>query len=535
LEDNLVDHEMLAAVVAGGGLACELVRCDSRVDFEALLTATTFDLILSDYTLPSFDGLAALEMARQVQPDTPFIFISGTIGEARALAGRKRGAVDHVLKGQLHRLVPTMQRALREAAVRRERKLKEALLGQAQKMAAVSRFAGGLAQHFHHTLAVIRGNLELVLLVHAQLDPHVRECLGNVVAASERAANLIRQLMALGLMQVIQRAPLKLNEVIANLLEVLRRVSGPEVHIECNFDPQLPYVAADVSLLEQVFLNLVLNARDAMPHGGHLVLTAERARVDVARAGELPGPTAGDYVCCTIRDNGTGIRPEHLPFLFEPFFTTKEIGKGHGLGLAVVYAIVQQHGGWVEVDNRVGAGSAFKIFLPIVAPPATIPSAELPERETRAGSERILLIEDDPSVSLITRRILEGHGYEVVAESLAREVLSGASVCTGVDLLLANMILPSGVSGTELAEKLRKANPNLKAIFVSGYGAAILGSDTNLIRQMRGSFLKKPYSPRQLVEAVRRCLDGAKSDPEKSAGILPRPREVQACLMPTNS
>jgi len=514
LEDNESDHELIVTALAKGNLTCDFVRCVSREEFEGLLKSVVFDLILSDYTLPSYDGMAALSVAQKLQPDTPFIFVSGTIGEERAVESLKSGAVDYVLKDRLGGLVAAAKRALRDAHQQRECVRLEVKLRQAQKMEAVGRLAGGVAHDFNNILAVIRGNVELVLMADTDLDSHTRENLGDVVAATERATNLIRQLFALGQKQVMQPMPIRLNDVIENLLRMLRRVIGEDVHLEWKPDAQLPYVAADIGMMEQVILNLVLNARDAMPKGGCLLLSTERVFIDEAHPRPAPEARSGEFVCCTVSDEGTGIASEHLPHIFEPFFTTKDTGKGTGLGLATAYGIVKQHNGWMEVQTCVGVGSTFQMFIPIAAPPVILESPESTRSSLRGGNERILLVEDDPSVCLTTRRILEAYGYEVVSASSGRDVLNSPRyITTGFNLLLTDLVLPGGVSGQELEKELQRENPGLKAIFVSGHAYGTAATDTDLIRRdQAGCFLQKPYSSQQLLKAVRKALDGNKAD-----------------------
>jgi two-component system cell cycle sensor histidine kinase/response regulator CckA len=389
-----------------------------------------------------------------------------------------------------------------------ERKELEAQLRQAQKMEGIGQLVGGVAHDFNNLLAVIRGNTELLLMDAEQLSGRASECLKQVVAAADRAATLTRQLLAFGRKQVMQPQLVILDQVIGNMIKMLKRIIGEDIDLQCHFAAGLPCVEADPGMMEQVLVNLVVNARDAMPRGGRLVITTDLTNVDTAYTQTHPEARTGDFVCLTVSDTGTGIVPEHLPRIFESFFTTKETGKGTGLGLATVYSIGKQHQGWVEVSSRVGVGTTFRLLLPAL-PPSFRPAADAKtEAELRGGTETILLVEDDSAVRLTTRRVLERFGYKVceaMSASDALEIWRGQS--EGIALLLTDIIMPQGVTGRELAEQLRAERQELKVIFLSGYGEDVSGTDTDFIRRTKSRFLQKPCSTRTLIETVRICLD----------------------------
>jgi PAS domain S-box-containing protein len=384
----------------------------------------------------------------------------------------------------------------------------EAQLRQAQKLKAVGQLAGGVAHDFNNLLAVICGNAELLLLNEEPLSARASECVKHVISAAERAANLTRQLLIFSRKQAMQSQPVALNDVIANLTKMLKRVLREDIRLECRYAAQLPFIQADPGMLEQVLLNLVVNARDAMPKGGHLLITTEAASVDEAGAQTNREARAGEFACLTVSDTGTGIAPEHLQRIFEPFFTTKDVGKGTGLGLATVYGIVEQHQGWIEVSSRLGEGTTFKIFLPAIPAPAEKAAAAPAEAELRGGAEAILLVEDDEPVRRITRRVLERYGYTIWEASTAREAREvWRSHREEVALLLTDIVMPEGVTGRDLAEELRKDRPGLKVVFMSGYSAEVVGKDTEFFRRTRSRFVQKPCSPGTLVQTVRQCLD----------------------------
>jgi CheY-like chemotaxis protein len=310
----------------------------------------------------------------------------------------------------------------------------------------------------------------------------------------------------------MQAQPLLLNEVIANLTKMLNRVLRENIDLQCQYAALLPYVQADTGMIEQVILNLVVNARDAMPQGGQLRVATEQVTLVEAHARVNPKARAGEFVCVMVSDTGTGIAPEVLPRIFEPFFTTKELGKGTGLGLATVYGIVKQHEGWIEVSSQVGVGSTFTVFLPAIATPARLAEAAAAGAEVLGGKETILLVEDDHAVRLTTRRVLETKGYTVREATSAREALELWQSHAGeIALLLTDIVMPGEMTGRDLAERLWEQRPGLKVVFMSGYSAEVLGTGTDFIRRTRSYFLHKPSTSRAILETVRQCLDQTES------------------------
>ena len=388
-----------------------------------------------------------------------------------------------------------------------ERRQLESRLRQAQKMEAIGQLAGGVAHDFSNLLLVMRGNAELLLLDSDNYPEQTKDSLKQITAAAERAANLTRQLLAFSRKQVMQSQPLALGDVIANLTKMLKRLIGEHIDLQCHYGSHVPLVQADVGMLEQVLVNLVINARDAMPRGGQLDVATERVMLDRAAAEANPEARAGEFVCLTVRDTGIGITDDQLPHIFEPFYTTKEPGKGTGLGLATVYGIVQQHRGWIEVSSAPGRGTAFKIFLPAL--PQGVEASQSPEAVTplRTGTETILLVEDETLVRMITRRMLEAGGYKVHEAASGPEALRVWSANSKeIALVLTDIVMPEGMSGRELATFLHRQKPGVKTIFMSGYSAEIAGKDTQLFYR-KDRFLQKPCSSRVLLERVRSTLD----------------------------
>ncbi len=387
--------------------------------------------------------------------------------------------------------------------VTHERKL-EAQLRQSQKLEAIGQLAGGVAHDFNNILAVILMQAELIA-TEERLADTAREGLRQIRLAAERAANLTRQLLLFSRRQVLQPRNLDLNEVVTNLAKMLQRIIGEDVRLELHLHPAPLMTRADAGMLEQVLMNLAVNARDAMPQGGKLVIETNARRLTESEAAAIPDATAGSYVFWRVTDTGGGIAPEILPHIFEPFFTTKEPGKGTGLGLATVFGIVKQHGGFIRVASEPGQGTTFEVFLPAHAGTAD-ESGAAAQPLPRGGTETILLVEDDPSVRLLTLATLERRGYRVLQ---AADGVAALKVWRkhrdAVALLLTDLVMPGGVSGQQLAARLQAEQPRLKVVFCSGYSAEIAGRELHL--EAGQNFIQKPATPERLLETVRRCLD----------------------------
>ena len=381
----------------------------------------------------------------------------------------------------------------------------EERLRQSQKMEAVGQLAAGVAHDFNNILTIIQGHTTLLLETEG-IDESARESLAQVNDAAERAANLTRQLLAFSRKQRMQPRALDLNEIVGTTSKMLQRILGENISLHFNYSPGLPPICADSGMLEQVLINLALNARDAMQSGGHLTIATEVTTIDDAYASGRPAAQSGTFVRLTGTDTGCGMTEGTLGRIFEPFFTTKEVGKGTGLGLATVYGIVKQHRGWIEAESAISKGSAFKIYLPISETRVTT-SRDLAKTATASGgNETVLLVEDEPALRVLVRNILEVYGYKVLEASHGREALGvWEQHRDKIDLLLTDIVMPEGISGIELADLLKKDEPKLRVIYTSGYSVELFKEKHRLIEGQ--NFLAKPYQPRILASTIRSCLE----------------------------
>jgi PAS domain S-box-containing protein len=381
----------------------------------------------------------------------------------------------------------------------------EEQIRQAQKMEAIGQLAGGVAHDFNNIMTVINGYADLLLLLD-NVPPEAREPLKQIGAAGERAARLTGHLLAFSRKQAMRLQILDLNKVVGDVSKMLYRLIGENISLQVNQSANLPPVMADSGMLEQVLVNLAVNGRDAMPKGGCLVIGAESRVIGPAQLNGGTEARAGQFVCLTVSDTGCGIPPADLTHIFEPFFTTKEPGKGTGLGLSMVYGIVKQHQGWVEVESQLHAGTVFRLFFPVVVIPRQFEPETPPLRTVRGGHETILLVEDEIAVRGLCARILGRYGYRVLEAASGVEALGVWRDHGGqIDLLLTDMVMPGRMSGRELASELQKETPGLKVIYCSGYSPEL---SHDILGPRPGSrFISKPFHPQTLAETVREILD----------------------------
>jgi hypothetical protein len=636
VEDEVTDSDLVTVWLHEAGLDWEVVRVDTRDAFVSALESDEFDVVLSDFQLPAFNGLEALKETRARRPELAFVFFTATLGEERAVDALKAGATDFVAKERPARLVPALRRAVREAEERTarkraeeglrqreesfhllfesnphpmwvfdreslrflevnsaaiahygysrdeflamritdirpaadaakavatvrsesesgtrhhtgdwrhqlkdggiidveiaahdiefagragrlvvahdvtERKRLEAQLLQSQKLEAVGQLAAGVAHDFNNLLNVITGYSELLL---RSLPPNGtdRERTEQVRRAAERGAGLTRQLLAFSRRQVLEPRVLDLNAALADVQSMLTRLIGEDIKIVTAFDPALGRVFADPGQMEQVLVNLVVNARDAMPDGGSLVLETSNVALDEAYARTHPGARTGAHVRLAVSDTGHGMDAATAARVFEPFFTTKPRGKGTGLGLATVHGIVQQSGGHVDVYSEPGHGTTFKIYLPRVEAQEERPADEGARVEPHGGSETIVLVEDEDGLRALIREVLEDAGYRVVeAQDPERGLAAVRAEPRGIDLLMTDVILPQ-MRGNELADRVREISPGARVLFMSGYTDEAIGQ--HAVLSPGSHFLQKPFSLAALLAKVRVVLEGPAETP----------------------
>jgi signal transduction histidine kinase/ActR/RegA family two-component response regulator len=382
----------------------------------------------------------------------------------------------------------------------------EAQLRQSQKMESIGQLAAGVAHDFNNMLTVIQGHSGMVL-ARPNLPPEMLDSAQAIYFAAERAASLTRQLLMFSRKNVMQPKLLDLREVVSNLSKMLNRLLGEPVNLEFHPPPEIPLVQGDVGMIEQVIMNLAVNARDAMPSGGTLTISTSPIEISDAYVQTRPEARLGAFVCLRVTDTGCGMDSATMARIFEPFFTTKEVGKGTGLGLATVYGIVKQHEGWVEVASEMGKGSTFSVLLPASTEPVKSPPREAaPTAAVRGGHETILVVEDEPVLRDMAHVILQDCGYNVLEAGSGLEALQVWERDPGaIDLVLTDVVMPGGMSGRDLAVRLLAKHPKTRIVFTSGYN--VDETHTDFFRKGGAVFLQKPYTRNALTKAVRECLD----------------------------
>jgi len=388
---------------------------------------------------------------------------------------------------------------------------------QAQKMESVALLAAGVAHDFNNMLTIIQGHSGL-LLAKSTEQPEFLRSAQAIFFAAERASTLTKQLLMFSRKNVMQPKPLDLREVVAHLSKMLQRLLGEPIQLDFTSPPQLPLVHADAGMIDQILMNLAVNARDAMPKGGRLIISTEAVEITDSYVETHAEARPGQFVTLRVADTGCGMDPQTLARIFEPFFTTKEVGKGTGLGLATVYGIVKQHAGWIEVASEVGQGTVFTVYLPASAAAAETPPDETsaPAGEMRGGNETILVVEDELVLREMACTILQDCGYRIMEAGTGREALQiWDRRRQDIDLVLTDMVMPEGMSGMELAHQLHATKPTVKIILASGYSMDDL--DTNFLRDGYAAFLQKPYTYTALAKAVRACLDQSVRAPQNPA------------------
>jgi signal transduction histidine kinase/ActR/RegA family two-component response regulator len=420
---------------------------------------------------------------------------------------------------ELFRLIDEWTKNLQQEVAERRQAQKalvesQEIVMRQERLAAVGQMAAGVAHEFNNILTVIQGHAAL-LMDNPKLDQDSVQSLTQIISGVERTAKLIRQMLAFSRKQMMQPEVLDLNAVVANITDMLGPILGGSIVVRRNLAQSQLFVLADVTMIEQIVVNLAVNARDAMPGGGELMVSTREFVLTEKDVLDKQERRAGRFARLSMADTGCGMEEAVIGHLFEPFFTTKEVGKGVGLGLATVYGMVKQHQGWIEVESQPGKGACFHITLPLAVKPADKPAPRPAPAKVRDGKETVLLVEDELDLRELVREILEGHGYRVLEASTGAEAIRlWEDHGQKVDLLLSDMVMPEGMSGRQLAEKLQKTDPGLPVIITSGYSQEMIERDVALDERIR--FFSKPFHPAQLAQAVRESLDARKPDGESA-------------------
>jgi hypothetical protein len=497
VDDNDDDAVLIVRGLTRAGLPVSHARAQSAEGLAAALARCSPDVVICDYNMPGLRAEDALEQVRAYDPDIPFLLVSGQVGEETAAAMMRAGARDFVLKDRLARLVPAVQRELREAAERRKRREAEAALReseerlrQAERLDSLGKLAGGIAHDFNNILAVISG---YAAMLTEELEPGhpARPDAEAIDQAAARGSGLTRQLLIFSRLEPSRPETLDLNVVAADLQRLLARTLGEDIELSTVLGADLPPILMDRSKLEQVLMNAVMNSRAAMPNGGRLTITT--------------GPDADPaFVCLTISDTGCGMTPEVAARAFEPFFTTKGRGNGTGLGLATAYGVVADAGGTIALESEPGRGTVVRVSLP-AASAETVTAPPVPSLPVAGGGRRILVVEDEDGVRDIVCRILTRSGYEVRS---AADPQTALKLCQEgqfeMDALLTDVIMP-GMSGTQLAAELWRTRPGLPVLFMSGYTSGPAPGGQALPAE--APLLHKPFQTDQLLAALHQLLE----------------------------
>lgn len=502
IEDSEDDSALILLLLRQAGFELYCERVETARDLAAALDSK-WDVIISDHSMPSFSGGEALKMVRALDSEVPFIFVSGTIGEDVATEAMRTGAQDYVMKTNLKRLAPAVERELREAEVRRERKRLDRRVAQLQKFEAVGRLVGGIAHDFNNMIGAILGWAEMGR-DESTADEKSRERFQKICQQSLRAGKLTGQLLAYASGQAPQTQTINLNVLVQEEIGLLSRIIGDDIKIRIHTDPNLRVTSADPTQIEQVLMNLCLNARDAMPGGGDLVVETRNVELDSKFCLDRGFDQPGSYVLLSVTDSGSGIDGGNLEHIFEPFFTTKAANKGTGLGLATAYSIVKRHGGFIFASSDRGAGTCFRVYLP-----AKIGEQELREtprvNEPPRGTETILLLENHDGLRATAQEMLQRLGYQVMAAADGRQgVELFKKNREHIDLVLMDVILPS-LNGPAVYSEMYALEPEVRVIFTSGY--APQAQELAAATERGACVLRKPYSLISLSQMIRSTLE----------------------------
>ncbi len=514
LEDDPNDSELLSMILTDENIPSNIHRVETRRDFESALEKQSWNLVISDYSLPAFDGLKALALTRERFGDMPFILFSGTIGEETAIECLKRGATDYVLKQRPARLVAAV-RSVFNTAEERERRKKfeeelqrsalrekemEARFLRMQRMESIGALVSGIAHDLNNALVPIL--MGCGFLRSETLNDEAQQILSTMEASARRGADMLRHVLAFARGVESKKSPVQLKLILREMEKIARDAFPKNIRTRAECGQDLWPVLGFTTQLYQVLMNLCINARDAMPNGGQLTLSAENVQLDQDARQLHPDARPGAYLLLTVADTGEGMALDVIEKIFQPFFTTKELRGGTGLGLSTSLDIVRAHGGFVAVKSRPGQGSQFKVYLPALTTPVAEAETEL-SRLPSGNGEMILLVDDEVSICEITKAALENYGYRVlVANSGPEAVTLYAEKRNDVKLVITDTGMPF-MDGHATSLALKQINPALKIVMASG-GAP----DKNVHEAAAdiAAFAPKPYTVENLLTIVHEVL-----------------------------
>jgi two-component system cell cycle sensor histidine kinase/response regulator CckA len=495
--------EAIGAELERGGYEPSFGRVTTQGELHRAL-AGSWDIAISDFALADIGALMALRIIHEKAIDLPVIVVSGKIKDSDVLSALKAGAADHMTRSNLMRLNAAVEREIRAAKSRRDRVRLEEQFHQSQKMEAVGRLAGGVAHDFNNLLTVITGYSDL-LLTSRELKDNQRTALEEIRRSAERGGALTHQLLAFSRRQPMVSRAVHVNDLIIQIEKMLRRLIGEDIDLVTIPAAAEDTVTADPGRLEQVIMNLVVNARDAMPHGGKLTIETANIHLGDNFSAKHLGVPAGPHVTVSITDTGVGMDEETQSHLFEPFFTTKGPGSGTGLGLATAYGIIRQSGGAIGMFSELGAGTTARIYLPLAEmKPQGVPEKTQPDSGLN-GVETILVVEDEARVRKLIVDVLTSRGYQVVEATRGEEAIRLCKQLKGkIDLAVVDVVMPE-MSGPDLMKQVAPVVPTMRVLYISGYtDEAIVHHG---IPQSGAAFLQKPFMPDSLARKVREVLD----------------------------
>jgi two-component system cell cycle sensor histidine kinase/response regulator CckA len=517
LEDNPNDTEMVRAVLEDEKIPCDVHRIETQRDFEAALEQGGWQLIISDFALPSFDGLKALAVAQQKCPGTPFILFSGTIGEEMAIESLKSGATDYILKQRPARLVAAVRHALREAEecrrreqaeeeLRRSEERKRQLEAQflrVQRMESIGSLAGGVAHDLNNALVPVLVGISY--LRQRSHEPDTEQMLALMESSVRRGAEMIKQVLTFARGVDGKNTIIRIDFLFREMEKIVKDIFPKSIQWKVKFPADLWSVSGSATQLHQVLMNLCINARDAMPKGGQITLSAENVSRDDKQLA-IGDITPGPFILITVADTGTGMSSEVLGKIFQPFFTTKEPGKGTGLGLSTSRHIVKNHGGFITVKSELDKGTTVHVYLPAV-PKSAASEAEQRRAALPTGrGELIMVVDDEAAICEITKATLENYGYRVLVAGGGPEAVAVfAENRARIKLALTDTSMPF-MDGRATCLALRKLNPKLRIIVASG-ASEHKDEDDTALRSRVDAFIQKPYTVDNLLTTVHEVLN----------------------------